>query len=192
MIAPGNIAFDIDGVFANTMELFLQIAREDYSINHIRYQDITTYFLEECLDIDPEIIRVIINRILEGDFEVELKPLDGAVEVLSEIAGTHPLLFVTARPKLSAITEWVHRMLSLRPPDVEVIGSGTFEGKSDVLKEREASHFVDDCLELCYKLSERGITPILFSQPWNRYPSHPFREVNSWAEIRALVDLNSS
>lgn len=191
MVTPDNIAFDIDGVFANTMALFLEIARRDYGINHIQYEDITEYFLEECLDIDPEIIRVIINRILEGDFEQELKPIDGAVEVLSEIAEAHPLLFVTARPELSTIKEWVHRMLPVRPSDIEVVASGTFEGKGDVLNKRGISYFVEDCLETCYILSEHVITPILFSQPWNRSPGHPFVEVCNWAEIRALVDLDS-
>jgi uncharacterized HAD superfamily protein len=192
MVTPGNIAFDIDGVFANTMALFLEIGRKDYGINHIRYQDITEYFLEECLDIDPEIIRVIINRILEGDFEPELKPIDGAVEVLSEIAKGHPLLFVTARPELSTIKEWVHSVLPLRASDIEVIATGTLEAKGDVLNARGIRYFVEDCLEVCYMLREHAITPILFSQPWNRSSHHPFREVSSWAEIRAFVDLHSS
>jgi 5'(3')-deoxyribonucleotidase len=191
MVTPKDIAFDIDGVFANTMKLFLEIARNDYGINHIRYEDITTYFLEECLDIDPEIIRVIINRILEGDFEPELKPIDGSVEVLSEIAVAHPLLFVTARPQLTTVKEWVHSTLSLRSSDVEVIATGTFEGKADVLNARGIGYFVEDCLEVCHMLSEAGITPILFSQPWNRSSNHPFREVSRWEEIRALVDLHT-
>ena len=191
MVTPGNIAFDIDGVFADTMALFLEIGRKDYGINHIRYQDITEYFLEECLDIDPEIIRVIINRILEGDFEPELKPIDGAVEVLSEIAKAQPLLFVTARPELSTIKEWVNTVLPLRPSDIEVIATGTLEAKGDVLNARGIRYFVEDCLEVCYMLREHAITPILFSQPWNRSSHHPFREVSSWAEIRALVSLHS-
>ncbi len=192
MVAPTDIAFDIDGVFANTMGLFLEIARKDYGINHIRYEDITTYFLEECLDIDPEIIRVIINRILEGEFEPELKPIDGAVEVLSDIGEAHRLLFVTARPQLPTVKGWVHSKLPLKPSDIEVVATGTFEGKADVLSARGIRYFVEDCLEVCHMLSERGINPILFSQPWNRSSDHPFREVSSWAEIRALVDLHAS
>ena len=192
MVAPTDIAFDIDGVFANTMGLFLEIARKDYGINHIRYEDITEYFLEDCLDIDSEIIRVIINRILEGEFEPELRPIDGAVEVLSDIGEAHRLLFVTARPQLPTVKGWVHSKLPLKASDIEVVATGTFEGKADVLSARGIRYFVEDCLEVCYLLSERGINPILFSQPWNRSSDHPFREVSSWAEIRALVDLHVS
>lgn len=190
MIAPGNIAFDIDGVFANTMALFLEIARKDYGINRIKYEDITQYFLEECLDIEPEVIRVIINRILEEDFDGELKPVEGAVEVLSEIARKGPLLFVTARPKLSPIKAWVEKMLPQQASRIEVIATGTFEGKADVLKVRGLQYFVEDCLEICFMLGEHGIIPILFNQPWNRSP-HPFQEVSTWAEIRALIDFHS-
>ncbi len=192
MITPDKIAFDIDGVFANTMALFLEIGRKDYGINHIRYEDITEYFLEDCLDIDSEIIRVIINRILEGDFEPELKPIDGAVEVLSEIAEAHPLLFVTARPELPTIKEWIHKVLPLRPSAIEVIATGSFEAKGDVLNERGIRYFVEDCLEVCHMLSERAITPILFSQPWNRSSHHPFRGVSSWAEIRVLINRHGT
>jgi len=192
MVTPENIAFDIDGVFANTMGLFLEIARKDFGINKYRYEDITTYFLEDCLDIDPEIIRVIINRILEGDFELELKPIDGAVEVLSEIGRAHPLLFVTARPQLSTVNEWVHKMLPLESSDVEVIATGTFEGKGEVLEARGIQYFVEDCLDVCHMLSEQAVSPILFHQPWNRVPDHPFREVRNWHEIRALVDMPTS
>jgi len=35
-------------------------------------------------------------------------------------------------------------------------------------------------------LSQAGITPIVFAQPWNRYP-HPFREVSSWDELAMLM-----
>ena len=192
MVTPENIAFDIDGVFANTMGLFLEIARKDFGINKYRYEDITTYFLEDCLDIDPEIIRVIINQILGGDSELELKPIDGAVEVLSEIGRAHPLLFVTARPQLSTVNEWVHSMLPLESSDIEVIATGTFEGKGEVLEARGIQYFVEDCLEVCHMLSEQAVSPILFRQPWNRAPDQPFREVRSWAEIRDLVDLPAS
>jgi 5'(3')-deoxyribonucleotidase len=143
------------------------------------------------LEIDPEIIRVIINRILEGDFERELKPIEGAVEVLSEIGAAHPLLFVTARPELRTVQKWVHSSLPLRPSEIQVIATGSFEGKADVLGAHGVRYFVEDCLEICHMVSEHGITPILFNQPWNRSSHHPFMEVSSWADIRALVDLHT-
>ncbi|MDY6838970.1 MAG: haloacid dehalogenase [Thermodesulfobacteriota bacterium] len=191
MIRPGQIGFDIDGVFANTMALFLEIARRDYGINHVRYDDITQYFLEDCLDIEPDLIKEIINRILQGDFETELKPIKGSVEVLSELAYKGPLLFVTARPTLLPIKAWVEQTLPKSSFPIEVVATGTFEAKADALKARGVDFFVDDYLEICFMLDEQGLSPILFRQPWNRF-SHPFREVTDWAEIRDLIDLSPS
>ncbi len=191
MISPGQIAFDIDGVFANTMALFLELARRDFGINHVRYEDMTHYFLEECLDIEPEIIKGVIKKILEGDFEGELRPIEDSVEVLSEIAQKGPLLFVTARPILSPIKAWVDKMLPQPPFPIEVIATGTFEAKADVLKARGIDYFVEDYLDICFMLDEQNISPIVFHQPWNRFP-HPFHEVASWGEIRDLMRLHAS
>jgi len=190
MIAPEHIAFDIDGVFADTPGLFLEIARTEYGINHIRYKDITKYFLEECLDINPDVIGEILNKIVEGDFQAELKPVEGAVEVLSEVGRVGPLLFVTARSKVSPIRTWVHEMLAPLRSDIKVVATGTFDKKAEVLKEHDIQYFVDDCLDVCFTLHEHGITPIVLAQPWNREP-HPFREVNTWAEIKGLIDFPS-
>ncbi len=38
-------------------------------------------------------------------------------------------------------------------------------------------------------LHEAGITPIVYTQPWNREP-HPFMTVNNWEDIEAIIDWN--
>lgn len=186
MIRAEEIAFDVDGVFADTMGLFLEILREDFGIDHIGYEDITEYYLEHCLDIPPKIIDTIINNILEGHFQDRLRPVEGACEVLSYIAVNGPVLFVTARPTVLPIKDWVIGKLPEAAFPVEVIATGALEAKADVLKERRVNFFVEDCLEVCFSLYEQGITPILFCQPWNRSP-HPFREVRHWNEIKDMI-----
>ena len=42
MIDPTSVAFDIDGVIADTMALFLDIARKEYRVNGICYEDMTS------------------------------------------------------------------------------------------------------------------------------------------------------
>ncbi len=65
MIDPAAVAFDVDGVIADTMTLFLDIARDEFGINGITYEDMTCYILEECLDIDPAVITAILDRGLQ-------------------------------------------------------------------------------------------------------------------------------
>jgi 5'(3')-deoxyribonucleotidase len=188
MLSPHEVAFDIDGVFADTMGLFLRIVRRQYGINHIQYNDINRYYLEECLDIDPGIISEVIHRILDGDYQDELQPIDGSRRVLTAIGTKAPLLFVTARPSAHAIEDWVTHMLPNVGSPIEVIATGAYEAKSEVLKERDIRYFVEDSLDACRWLERQGIIPILFRQPWNRFP-HPFHEVEDWAEIEGLIDL---
>ncbi len=186
-IAPGQLAFDIDGVVANTMRLFLDIVRGSYGINHIRLEDITCYNLEDCLDIDPEVIAGAIRMLLQGDYTHVLQPMEGCRRVLKRMARAGPrLLFVTARPNREVITRWLQDLLNLPEKVIEVVATGSFEAKIDVLRAAQVNHFVEDRLETCHLLADAGMTPIVYRQPWNRRP-HPFTEVSGWDDIEALL-----
>jgi hypothetical protein len=188
MIDPRHIAFDIDGVIADTMNLFLDIGKKLYGINHVQYSDITEYHLDTCVDIDPEIIGKIVEHIIEGDYPCRLHPIDGAAGVLDRLEPFGPLRLVTARPKPGPIRDWMADLLP-RHHRIEITATGGFEAKVDVLLEQSVTHFVEDRLDTCFLLKEHGITPVLFVQPWNRQP-HPFIEVSAWDELEALIDFD--
>jgi 5'(3')-deoxyribonucleotidase len=186
-IQPSSIAFDIDGVIADTMTLFLDIARDEFDITGIRYEDIRCYNLVDCIDLDHEVIDHIITRILEGGYRPLLKPIPGSAAVLSRLARqSGPVLFVTARPRIGPVGEFLNSILPGDSGTVDIVATGSFEAKTDVLLRRNISHFVEDRLETCFTLKDAGITPLLFAQPWNRQP-HPFAEVSSWEEIEKLI-----
>lgn len=188
-INPATVAFDFDGVIADTMTLFLDIARNEYRIQGIDYDDITCYSLRDCLDIDPEILQEISSRIVAGDYRHSLKIYEGASDVLGRLAECHnPLLFVTARPYLGPVGDWVRKNISIDSHKVEMIATGSFEDKAMVLVEKKITHFVEDRLETCFTIQEAGIVPVVFKQPWNRKP-HRFLEVGSWAELARLIDF---
>lgn len=187
MIDPAALAFDIDGVVADTMQLFLDIARTDYEINHIGYDDITHYMLEDCLDVESDIIGEIIDKLLDGSRDDDLRPLEGAPEVLRRLGrGFGPLCFVTARPNHEPIHRWMLKTLDIQHNGLDITATGSFEAKADVLLGRQRRYFVEDRLETCFDLDEAGITPILFKQPWNRR-KHPFIEVDSWQALEAMI-----
>jgi 5'(3')-deoxyribonucleotidase len=187
MIDPKSIAFDIDGVIANTMQLFIEIAREEHGVNWVHYKDITSYSLEECLELDPKIIKDIVQRLLEGNYTAQLDPIDGAADTLGRIGNRYPILMVTARPVMGPIGQWMKSLLTPFGVTAEIIPTGYFEAKIDVLLERRKTHFVEDRLETCFLLDQAGIVPILFKQPWNRRP-HSFIEVATWSELAELID----
>ncbi len=189
MIDPTSLAFDIDSVFADTMRLFLDIARNDFNIEGILYDDITSYTLTECIGLDASFIQAIIDKIQDGSYTTPLKPIPGAPEVLTKVGEHHsPVLFVTARPSLGPIDAWIHDTLPLEPWAIEIIATGSFEGKANVLLDKRISYFVEDRLETCFHLKEVGVTPIVFRQPWNR-KQHPFMEVSTWNELESLIEF---
>ncbi len=189
MINPASIAFDIDGVVADTMQLFLDIARQDYGETGLQYEDFTCYHVEACLDLDPMVLRQIFERIMDGKYTTPLYPMDGAAAVLQRLAmDFSPLLFVTARPYAGPMAQWLPRVLDVDPKNIEIIAVGEFDKKAPILVERKIAYFIEDRLETCFELETEGITPILFSQPWNRN-AHHFVEVNDWREIESLIEF---
>ena len=78
MIDPTGLAFDIDGVIADTMHLFLDILADHYDVHTVRYEDITNYQLDQWLDLDEDTLEGAIARILEGR-------LSGRTEILSRV-----------------------------------------------------------------------------------------------------------
>ncbi len=187
MIDPATLAFDVDGVVADAMTLFLAIARSKHGVQGISKEDITSYMLEDCLSLDPDIILDVIEEILNGTHKEPLFPLDGAVEHLQRlVALAAPLVFVTARPRRQPIQEWLEATLGMANGQLRVTATGSFEAKVDVLRECGRTCFVEDRLETCFLLADAGITPIVFRQPWNRKP-HPFREVGSWKELGTCI-----
>ncbi len=188
-IDPASVAFDIDGVFADTMRLFVDIVREDYRRSDLRYEHITCYALEDCLDLEAEVLSAAIGQIVDGSHRFPLMPIDGApavIAALSRLAG--PVLFVTARPDKDVIETWLHGVLPPSHNGIQVVATGDFDAKLDVLRQYNKAVFVEDRLETCFKLDEGGITPVVFRQPWNRRP-HPFFEVESWAQLAGLMAL---
>jgi uncharacterized HAD superfamily protein len=186
-LSPETTAFDIDGVVADTMRLFIDIARDSFRIRHLRHEDIISYNLEACLDLAPTIIEAVIQQIIDGTHAPRLRPIAGCRQCLARFGKNgQPVHFVTARPEAGVIRSWLENNLPLGADQIEVVATGGFEAKAEVLQAAGIDVFVEDRLETCFHLSRTGITPILFVQPWNRSP-HPFREVSTWEEIGALL-----
>jgi uncharacterized protein len=188
-IEPSDLAFDIDGVVADTMAVFVELARERYGFTWLTKEDLRQYDLHACLNAAPEIVNELICTTLDDEHTQQIPPMRGAAKVLTELARRGPLRFVTARIWPESIIRWLHQTL----PDVdssriEVFATGLPEAKAAILKELKVRYFLEDRLETCELLSHSGIQPLLFDQPWNRGPEAvAFPRIENWSQLGHLV-----
>jgi len=185
-IASGKIGFDFDCVVADTMEAFIRLAAEDYGLEVLPEQ-ITDFMVENCLDIDLEIVDDIFTRLIRDPLGAGLKPMADAIAVLDELAMVSPLTFVTARPYVEPVVEWLEFYLGGKGfAGVRLIATGDHDGKTGPIRKMGLSHFVDDRADTCNLLAgEIDITPIIYAQPWN-FGKHRLDAVDNWRAIKKM------
>lgn len=185
-INPSHIGFDIDGVVADTSEAFIRLAATDYALV-IHPEELTDFLVEECLPVSPTIIAEIFDRLLRTPLAIDLKPMPHATAVLRDLAYDSPLTFITARPDPEPITAWLENHLGAAAfAQARVVATGDHDAKAPHIRRFGLNYFIDDRHLTCTGLAgEPDITPIVYSQPWNR-GRHTLNSVESWQEIRAL------
>ena len=170
------------------MTTFLDLARERHDCgHHLRYEDLTAFRLEDCLDLAPEIIQSLIRELIDRPHELTVEPLPHAVPVLTRLAREIPLLFVTARDRATPIQTWLHRTLTSGDPEsIRVVATGDPDTKLHYLLDHQRPVLRGRPPGNLPATGGHGITPILFAQPWNRRP-HAFLEVADWPELAGLL-----
>ncbi len=188
-IDPARIAFDIDGVVADTMDIFVKLAHERYGLTHMTKEHLSCFNLYACLGLDKEVIDDLICLTLDDEHTLQIPPVPGAPETLTALAHFTPLRFVTARIWAESITDWLFQTLPDVPRErISVIASGAPESKLQILNDLGIEYFVEDRIETCRQLKEAGIQPFLFDQPWNRNePADGLIRVENWAELKEWV-----
>ncbi len=185
-IDPAKLGFDFDGVIADTAEAFIRIACEEYNYCNIDMEDITHFEVEQCLEINPDIIQTIFMKILINSIETGLKPMPDALEVLGDLSEKSPITMITARPESQPVEDWLKANM---PPStvsrIKIVAMGSHNDKLRHIQSQNLNYFIDDRAETCQELSNAGIKPYVFSQPWNR-GRHQLPSINNWQEIRTL------
>jgi 5'(3')-deoxyribonucleotidase len=185
-IDPALLGFDFDGVIADTAETFLRLACEKHGLCGISQEEITDFDVEQCIDIPEEAVTEIFRDILVDSVGSGLKPMSGAVEVLTELTENTTVTVVTARPLSAPVHDWLEHVLpEATLPKIRVMAMGAHDDKPRHILGYGLRYFIDDRAETCIQLSQNNIHPIVFSQPWNRN-RHQFQAVHSWQEIRTL------
>ncbi|MHB8810797.1 MAG: 5' nucleotidase, NT5C type [Desulfobulbaceae bacterium] len=185
-VHPSRLGFDFDGVVADTAEAFIRLCCEEYGYCSIRLEDITEFEVERCLDLDPGIVDAVFARILCNSVDAGLQPMPGSIRVLAELTELAPVTLITARPYPQPVRDWLDAVMPAPVSRrIRVVAMGAHDDKPKHIRQHGLDSFIDDRAETCFQLDEAGITPIIFSQPWNQ-GRHAFASVRTWEEIRAL------
>lgn len=186
-VTPAEIGFDFDGVIADIAEAFLRIACQEHGYCSYTAEDITSFRVEQCLKMPLALVERIFNDILLDSLATGLKPMPGMREVVSQLADHSPVTIITARPQAQPVADWLDHFLPAETcARINLIAMGDHDGKIDYIRDQGLNTFVDDRTRTCRMLYDADITPIVFSQPWNRN-RHPFQAVESWQDIRSMV-----
>jgi uncharacterized protein len=186
-IVPGEIGFDFDGVIADIAEAFLRIACEEHGYCAFTPDDITSFQVEQCLNMPFSLVEGIFNDILEDSLATGLRPMPGMIDVVNELAGLAPVTIITARPQRQPVADWLDNFFPASTfRKINLIAMGDHDGKLSYIRDEGLRYFVDDRTQTCRLLHDADITPLVFSQPWNRN-KHTFQTVENWQEIRAMV-----
>jgi hypothetical protein len=188
-IDPEKLGFDFDGVIADIGEAFIRLACNDYGYCSLRVEDLSSFQVEECLDIPGRIIDRIFDDILEDSLGIGLQPMPGAIETLRGLSRVAAITVITARPSLEPVRAWFdHYCDAETNSSIRLIATGDHDDKERYIRQCGLHHFVDDRTITCLHLAEAGLAPLVFSQPWNQ-GRHQLPSVEDWEQLGALLDI---
>lgn len=187
-IKSHEIGFDLDGVIAETGETFLRLACEEFGHCSFSLEDIKDFEVENCLGIPKEHVEQLFYTIMKNSLQCGLQPMEGAVDVITELATQAQVTIITARPLTQPVTDWLDHFFPAETCEsINLVATGDHDDKFRYIKDHNLQFFVDDRVETCLQLAETHITPIVYNQPWN-IGRHGLQNVNNWVEIKDRLE----
>jgi 5'(3')-deoxyribonucleotidase len=191
-ILPESIGFDFDGVIADIGEAFIRLACNKYHYCSISLEDISSFQVEDCLDIPRTLVESIFDDILQDSLATGLKPMTGAIDTLARLNHIGGVTVITARPLVQPVQDWFEFYCAPESRDnIRLVATGDHDNKETFIRECGLSHFVDDRTLTCQMLADAGLSPIVYTQPWNRN-QHKLPAVSNWDDIAGLFDFSIS
>ncbi len=188
-MARRRIGYDIDNVVTQTQIFILGIVNRhlgtEYTIDdccHQRVEDSFNLSVEEVTKwfADPG-----------NGFPLDLKPVDGAKEIINKYHSALDQYFITARDfsLIGNSLRWFDENDVLYSPERVFFKSNTPEKKASLAKDYRLELFIEDNLRNANAIAEEAGIPVLlvdFGYKFNRNRSYYHKNikiVQSWMEI---------
>jgi len=177
-----RIAFDVDGVVLNSIEVILEHIGS-ITGRHIRIDELGTWDLE-AFGIDFK----TLWRAVEWMYKTPvIAPYDGATRTLSRIhrETREPLLFITGRSDPQTAERQL-QALNWNPTIPEMVVTGGDRNKTQYLADHQVDFMVEDDVKHVQEYLNAGIRVGLMHRPWNKdYPQDVTKRFASWEELEA-------
>ena len=180
-----KIAFDFDGVIANTTKK----KQEWLKINNInlRNTDKTSFYKELQKNMPKEKVDQIYKEMSHHIFtEENLLEIEGAIKSIKKLSNIYDIYIITARtePLILHVKKWLEK--NHLQEDITKIISSSWEEKQNICIENNINFLCDDDIKHLekHKIENR----VLFSSVDNIKDSN-IREVNSWNEIENILKI---
>lgn len=187
------IGIDIDNTITHTTEMIMHYARifgEEQGINTT--PDPHYYYLEDTLGWNQAEAHEFLSQYL-GRIYREMRPKDGAVEVIRELKKQHQIILITSRnrrfPQIEEITAaWLAKNgLIYDRLILNTTGNMHHFSKLSACRENRVELMIEDHHELVEEISP-FIPVMMFDYPYNRHlSSENIIRVNNWKQVHAWV-----
>ena len=187
------IATDLDDVLVDLVTPFTDFYNKKH-LTRITKKDFVNYDFSQVLSVESqEGERRVVSFLKSSQFE-EIQPFSDAVDITKILKRQgHKLVVITSRRPFNQgyTREWLQHYFKgifsgIYFSHNHFVG-GTEKTKGDICEERGVDLFIDDILEYCVQVNQKGIWSFLFNQPWNQdyFPQQGSRivRVNSWRDI---------
>lgn len=194
------LAFDIDGVFANFAQAFINLVNEKFD-THITFEEWDTYGSPTAHGpcFTDEQWRYGWDTFLNTPrFWFNLEAFEPyTMKLLGELAsyGEVLLYFTTRRRDLTAgepherdcrlLTKWWLNKYGITDAQAVIAG---WQNRVDLLKQLEIDAYIDDYAPQVEQCMAAGINTYLINRPWNRKESCSAPRVDSVAHFLDIVD----
>ena len=176
-----NIAFDVDGVVLNSIDIILEY------INRVKGKKLTT---EDLLSWELEKLDLEVKTLWDAvDYmyvQPWIEPYEGALDVLSWIhrETEKPLLFITGRRDPASALRQL-RAADWNPAVPEMIVTGGERNKLTYIRENSVDFIVEDDAEHLQQYLDAGVGVGLMLRPWNSRTKIPVtRKFSGWGDLK--------
>lgn len=186
---------DLDEVLAELLDYVLYY--HDYKIywKDIQREKVEDYYIHHMVEYDISLEEAIdwFRKPLFDDHDLQLKPVIWAMEWLMKLKNNwYKLKIVTARQG-DLFWEYTKKWVEKHYPNIfeEIIFANHFTGnhktKSELCKEHQILHMIEDNPDYALELAENGIITYLIEKPWNK---NKCRVQNNIICVKAWSDIN--